>query len=70
MDHPLGVFARAKYGETVSGGSEGFDSFVRLLAVVEARGHAVNREMGGADEGGRAPFGGFDAIVGFDMPVH
>lgn len=51
MDHALGVLAGPKDGEAVFGGAEGFDAFVCLLAIVQARGHAVNGEVWGADEG-------------------
>ena len=51
VDHALGVLAGPKDGEAVFGGAEGFDAFVRLLAIVQARGHAVNGEVWGADEG-------------------
>jgi len=65
--HAFCVLVGAEDGDCVVGGSEGFQAFVALLAVVEAWGHAVDAEEGVGDEGGGCPFSGLDAVVGFDM---
>jgi hypothetical protein len=40
-----------------------------LLAIVEARCHAMDTEEGVCYEGWRRPDGGFDTVVGFDMAI-
>lgn len=69
MCHAFGILAGPKDGEAVFGGAEGFDSFVCLLAIVQAGGHPVDGEVWGADEGWGAPLGRFDAVVGFDVAI-
>lgn len=54
----------------VRGRSEGFEPFVALLAVVEARGHAVDAEIGVFDELGGAPLAGADGVGGGDVAIH
>lgn len=70
MRHPPSVPARAEDGEPVFGRAERFDTFVGLLTVIKARGHTMNGEVGGADEGWGGPLGSFDAVVGFDVAIH
>lgn len=68
--HALGVQGRAKHVDgAVIGGAEGLEALVALLAIVEARGEAVDREEGGDDELGGAPDAGVDAVVGLDVAV-
>lgn len=68
--HALGVQARAEHVDgAVIGGAEGLEALVALLAVVEARGEAVNGEEGGDDKLGGAPDAGVDAVVGLDVAV-
>lgn len=54
---------------TVIWGAEGFEALVALLAVVEAWGEAVDREVGRDDEFGGSPDAGVDAVVGLDVAV-
>ena len=70
MRHATGVLAWAEDGKAVVGGAKGFDAFVGLLPVVEARSHAVNGEVGRTDEGWGAPLRGLNAVVGFDVTVY
>ena len=53
----------------VIGTSEGFQSFVALLAIVEAGCHAMNAQERVFDESGRSPLAGLDGIVGLDVAV-
>ncbi len=69
MNHPLGILQRPENGYPVVGSAEGFDALECLLAVVETRCHAMDAEEGVLDEGGFAPFSGFDTVVGFDMAI-
>lgn len=70
MGHSPGVLAGAKDGKAVVWGAESFDAFVGLLAVVQARRHAVDGKVGRADESWGGPLGGLDAVMGLDMAVH
>ena len=71
MCHSGCVILGSEYRDGVVGGrAEGFHSFVGLLAVVEAGGHAVDGEVGGGYEGWFGPLAGFDAVVGFDVAVY
>ena len=57
--HALGVHGGAEDGDAlVVRGPERFQAFVALLAVVEARGHAMDPQVGILDETGRGPFAG------------
>lgn len=68
--HAARVHVGAKEADAaVVGGAEGLEAFVALLAVVEARGEAVDREEGGDDELGRGPFACFDVVVRLDVTV-
>jgi len=69
MIHPLGILQRPENGYSVVRSAEGFDALECLLAVVETRCHAVDPEKRVLDEGGFAPFSGFDAVVGFDVAI-
>lgn len=69
MHHASGILAGAEDGETVLRGTEGFNALVGLLAIVQAGGHSVDREVRGADEGWRCPLGVLDAVVGFDVAI-
>lgn len=70
MRHAPGVLTGAKDGKAIFGGAESFDSFVRLLAIVQAGRHSVDREIRGADESWSCPFRGLNAVMGLDMAVH
>ena len=69
MGHPGGILGRAENGNSVMGGTEGFDSFIRLLTIVETWCHTMNPEEGVGDEGRRTPFCGFDGIMRLDVTV-
>lgn len=50
--------------------SEGLQSFIHLLAVVETRGHSMDGKEGRADEFGGGPFGALAVgEVRFDMAI-
>lgn len=68
--HSARVHGRAEEVDAaVIGGAEGLEALVALLAVVEAWGEAVDREVGGDDEFGGSPDAGVDAVVGLDVAV-
>lgn len=68
--HTLRVLVWTEYRNAlVVGGTQGFKSFVALLAVVEAGSHAVDTEEGGGDELRGSPFSGMDGVGGLDVAV-
>jgi hypothetical protein len=68
--HTASIHIRTENGDgRVVGSAEGFETFVALLAVVEAWGHAVDAEVWGGDEGGGGPFSGLFGVGGFDVAV-
>lgn len=50
--------------------TEGFETFVALLAVVEAGGHAVEGEVGRAHKAGGGPFAGGLGVGRLDVSVY
>ena len=53
----------------VAGRPKRLESFVALLAVVQARGETVDAQQGILDESGSCPLAGLGGVVGFDVAV-
>ena len=70
MRHAFRVRHGAEDGYLIVGRSECFDSFECLLAIIQARCHAVYAEIGVLDKFGFAPFPALYAVVGFDVAIH
>lgn len=50
--------------------AKGFEPLIGLLAVVERRRHTVDTNVRVGDELERAPFSGFDRVMGFDVAIY
>ena len=68
--HAACIHARTEDGDgRVVGGTEGFETLVALLAVVETGGHAVDAQVGRGDEFGGGPLACLFRVGGFDVAV-
>jgi len=68
--HSGGILGWAEDGNAIIGGSESFDAFVGLLAVVKGRSHAMEAEVGVCDEFWRGPLACVDGVVGFYVAIY
>lgn len=69
VGHSGGIFRGTEDGDAVIRGTESFDAFERLLAVVQGGGHAMEAKIRVCDESWRGPLAGVDGVVGFDVAI-
>ena len=69
MCYAFGILRRAEYGYSVVGCPESFDTFIGLLAIVQAWCHSMDTKEGVFHEFRRSPFPSLDAVMRFDVPV-
>lgn len=71
MLHAFGIHVWTEDGDGgVVGSTEGLETFIALLAVVETGSHAVDAEVGRGDELGSGPFASLLGVGGFDVAVY
>ncbi len=69
MRQACGIAVRSEDGDLVVRGPERFHALIRLLAIVESWGHAMEAQERVCDVFRLRPDAGLDAVVGFDMPI-